>query len=158
MDTRANTTTIVRATIEDVPLIVPLFDGYRQFYKQPSDLEGARHFLSARLKENSSVIFLALRTNQNGEPQACGFTQLYPSFSSVSMKPLWILNDLFVMPETQHSGIGQALLERARTFAAETKSKGLTLTTAIDNYTAQALYKTAGWKRDEEFYVYHLYL
>jgi len=158
MDTRANTITIVRATIEDVPLIVPLFDGYRQFYKQPSDLEGAQRFLTAHLKENSSVIFLALSTNETGEVQACGFTQLYPSFSSVSMKPLWILNDLFVTPETRHSGVGLALLKQARTFAAETHAKGLTLTTAIDNYTAQALYKTAGWKRDEEFYVYHLYL
>jgi len=158
MDTQANTITIVKATIEDIPLIVPLFDGYRQFYKQPSDLEGARRFLTARFEENSSVIFLALRTNEMDKVQACGFMQLYPSFSSVSMKPLWILNDLFVTPETRHSGIGRALLERARTFAAETQAKGLTLTTAIDNYTAQALYQTAGWQRDEEFYAYHLYL
>jgi|SRR5579859_4835294 len=158
MDTHTNTTTIVRATIEDVPLIAPLFDGYRQFYKQPPDLEGAQHFLSARLQENSSVIFLALRTNEKGEQQACGFTQLYPSFSSVSLKPLWILNDLFVTPEARHMGVGRALLERARTFATETQAKGLTLSTAIDNYTAQALYETLGWKRDDEFYAYHLYL
>ena len=74
------------------------------------------------------------------------------------MKPVWILNDLFVSPEARHSGIGRALLERARTFAAETQAKGLTLSTEIDNYTAQALYEIAGWKRDEEFYTYHLYL
>ena len=158
MDTQANTITIVRATIEDVPLIAPLFDGYRQFYKQLPDLTGAQRFLTARFEENNSVIFLALRTNETGQQQACGFTQLYPSFSSVSMKALWILNDLFVTPEARHSGVGRALLERARTFAAETQTKGLTLSTATDNYTAQALYKATGWQRDEEFYAYHLYL
>lgn len=157
MNTPVTPIVIVRATIEDAPLIAPLFDGYRQFYKQPSNLEGARHFLTERLEENSSVIFLALQTDEKGEQQPCGFTQLYPSFSSVSMKRLWILNDLFVAPEARRSGAGRALLEHARTFAAETQAEGLTLSTAIANYTAQALYESAGWKRDEEFYAYHLY-
>jgi ribosomal protein S18 acetylase RimI-like enzyme len=157
MNTPATPIAIVRATIEDVPLIAPLFDGYRQFYQQPSNLEGARHFLTERLEEKSSVIFLALRTDEKGEQQPCGFTQLYPSFSSVSMKRLWILNDLFVAPEARRLGVSRALLERARTFAAETQAQGLTLSTAVDNYTAQALYESAGWKRDEEFYAYHLY-
>jgi len=33
--------------------------------------------------------------------QLMGFAQLYPSFSSVSMKRLWILNDLFVSSEAR---------------------------------------------------------
>ncbi len=157
MSTPATPIAVVRATIEDVSLIAPLFDEYRLFYKQPSNLKAARLFLTERLAENSSVIFLALRIGEKGERQPCGFTQLYPSFSSVSMKRLWILNDLFVAPEARHLGAGRALLEHARTFAVETGAKGLTLSTAVDNYTAQALYEAAGWTRDEEFYMYHLY-
>ncbi len=38
-----------------------------------------------------SIIFLAL----HGAGQGLDFTQLYPSFSSVSAKRTWILNDLF---------------------------------------------------------------
>ena len=30
-----NTIEVVRATIDDLPQIVPLFDAYRQFYKAP---------------------------------------------------------------------------------------------------------------------------
>lgn len=147
---------IVRATIADLELIVPLFDGYRQFYGQEQDLEGARRFLKAHCEAGTSVIFLALRVDAAGQRQACGFTQLYPSFSSVSLKRLWILNDLFVAPTARRTGTGTALLERARQFALETGAKGLTLTTAIDNSTAQSVYEAAGWQRDREFYTYHL--
>lgn len=148
---------IVRATIDDLPLLVPLFDGYRQFYQQPSNLEAAELFLFSHLEHHTSVIFLAFSINAQEQKLAGGFTQLYPSFSSVSMKPLWILNDLFVAPEARRSGIGRALLERARTFAAETGAKGLTLTTALNNVTAQSVYEAAGWKRDQEFCTYTLY-
>lgn len=149
---------IIRATIEDVSLIAPLFDAYRQFYQQTTDIEGAYRFLSARLQENSSVIFLALKGDEKGMLHASGFTQLYPSFSSTSMEPIWILNDLFVAPQARHLGIGRALLEHARNFGKETHAKKLTLQTAVDNYTAQALYEGSGWMRDEEFLTYILYL
>lgn len=157
MATPENTIEIVRATLDDLPLIVPLFDGYRQFYKQPSDLEGARRFLAAHLENGTSVIFLAFSNGPDGGRRACGFTQLYPTFSSVSMKQLWILNDLFISPQARRLGVGRALLERARELALETQARGLTLSTAVDNYSAQALYEAAGWQREEQFCSYHLY-
>ena len=156
MSTQESTVEIVRATIDDLELLVPLFDGYRQFYKQEADPEGARRFLKAHFEENTSVIFLAFSIDTQGQRHACGFTQLYPSFSSVSMKRLWILNDLFVAPGTRRIGAGTALLERARQFAIETNAKGLSLATAVDNYTAQSVYEAAGWQRDQEFYAYYL--
>lgn len=146
------THSIIRASIEHLDLAAPLFDGYRQFYKQPSNLDGARQFIKDRLIRHESVIFLALLDEHN----AVGFTQLYPSFSSTSMKRLWILNDLFVAPEGRRQGIGEALLERARQFAAEDGAKGLMLETAVTNTTAQKLYERLGWKRDTEYYVYNL--
>lgn len=157
MATQESALELVRATIDDLELIVPLFDEYRQFYKQAPDLEGARRFLQTHFEQNTSVIFLALRSDEHGQRQACGYTQLYPSFSSVSMKRLWILNDLFVSPAARRTGAGTALLERACQFARETGAKGLTLNTAVDNYTAQSVYEAAGWKRDQEFYAYLYY-
>ncbi len=157
MATQKNTIEIVRATIDDLELIVPLFDGYRQFYKQASDLEGARSFLKAHFEQDTSVIFLAFSTDEAGQRQASGFTQLYPSFSSTSLKRLWILNDLFVAPGARRTGTGTALLEHARQFALATGAKGLSLATAVDNYTAQSVYEAAGWVRDREFYAYHLF-
>jgi GNAT superfamily N-acetyltransferase len=157
MSTTENTLEIVRATPDDLSALVPLFDGYRQFYKQASDPEAGRRFLAAHFENGTSVIFLAFHTTAGSERRACGFTQLYPSFSSVSLKLLWILNDLFVVSAARGLGVGRALLERAREFAAGTGARGLTLKTAVDNYSAQALYESAGWKRDEQFYSYDLY-
>lgn len=142
---------IVRASVEHLDILAGLFDGYRQFYQQPSDVAEARVFLQARLANEESVILLAL-----GEQGGMGFTQLYPTFSSVSMKRLWVLNDLFVASHARRLGVGEALLERARVFAAETGAKGLMLETAVDNLTAQRLYERLGWQRDTEFYVYTL--
>lgn len=158
MSISANHLEIVTATVDDLPLLVPLFDSYRQFYRQASDLQGADRFLAAHFAHRTSVIFLALRATDESERSACGFTQLYPSFSSIALKPLWILNDLFVAPGARRLGVGRALLSRARAFAADTGASGLTLKTAVDNVSAQALYESAGWQRDEQFYSYNLYV
>lgn len=140
----------VRAELDDLEALVPLFDGYRRFYRQPSDPPGARAFLGERLKRNESVIFVAVV-----DGTAVGFTQLYPVFSSVSMKRLWLLNDLFVAPEARRAGAGRALLERAERWAKETGAKGLTLSTEVTNGIAQRAYEAAGWTKDEEFVHYH---
>lgn len=141
---------IIRATTEHADQIAPLFDGYRQFYGQPSDLEAGRQFVLERLKNDESVIFLAL-----DGAQGVGFTQLFPAFSSVSMQRLWILNDLFVLPTARRRGVAGALLERARHFAIETQAKGLVLETAPDN-PARRVYESLGWQRDTDFYHYSL--
>ena len=139
----------VRAELDDLDALVPLFDAYRRFYAQQADRDGARTFLADRLKRGESVIFLAV-----ADSVVVGFTQLYPSFSSVSMKRSWILNDLFVAAEARGSGTGGALVERAERWAAETGAKGLTLATHMTNVTARRLYEACGWTKDEEFFHY----
>jgi len=143
---------VKRAGPGDLDAVAPLFDAYRQFYGQRSDLAAARAFLAERLARGESVIFVAVAS----EGEALGFAQLYPSFSSVSLRRLWILNDLFVGPGVRRGGVGRRLLERAREWAIETEAKGLILATAVTNTAAQALYESCGWRRDDEFQHYHL--
>lgn len=144
---------VIQAQPAHLELVAKLFDQYRQFYKQPSDMSAARRFLGERLSKGQSVIFLALADDGI---TAAGFTQLYPSFSSTSMKRLWILNDLYVAPVQRKNGVARALMERARQLAIETQAEGLTLETATDNFAAQALYESLGYKRDEAFHRYNL--
>jgi len=134
---------IIQATSENLEQLLPLFEGYRIFYKQKQDTEAAKSFLKNRLQLKDSVIFLAFDSSE----KAVAFTQLYPSFSSVSMQRIYILNDLFVSSEARGKGIGEALLNHAKQFAIENNSKGLTLETEIDN-SARKLYERLGWKKD----------
>jgi ribosomal protein S18 acetylase RimI-like enzyme len=145
---------IVRAGRKELDDLVPLFDGYRRFYGQRSDPAAARVFLSERIERDESVIYVAY----TGPRDPAGFTQLYPSFSSVSLKPIWILNDLFVRTDGRRGGVGRALLERARQHAVETGAKGLVLSTGATNKAAQSLYESCGWQRDDEFFQYYLFL
>jgi len=145
---------IVRAERKHLDDLAPLFDGYRQFYGQRPDLAAARAFLGERIERDESVIYIAYAD----EGEAAGFTQLYPSFSSVSLKRLWILNDLFVRSDVRRGGVGRALLERARQHALETGAKGLILNTAVTNKPAQTLYESCGWHREDEFLQYNLFL
>jgi GNAT superfamily N-acetyltransferase len=144
---------IVRVERKHLEDVIPLFDEYREFYEANSDHAAARAFLTERTEREESVIFLAFSSPH--EP--VGFTQLYPSFSSVSLKRLWILNDLFVRPDVRRGGVGRKLLERARQHALETGTKGLVLSTAVTNKPAQTLYESCGWQRDDEFIHYTLF-
>jgi GNAT superfamily N-acetyltransferase len=80
---------------------------------------------------------------------------LYPSFSSASLARTFILNDLFVIENCRRKKVGALLLEAAADFAKSLGAVRLTLSTAVTNKPAQALYESAGWKRDEQFIVYH---
>jgi ribosomal protein S18 acetylase RimI-like enzyme len=142
---------VYQAGLEDLEWVASLFNLYREFYEQGSDLEGAKAYIKERLENQDSVIFVA-----KNEAQYLGFTQLYPTFSSISMKRAWILNDLYVVADARKQGVGEKLLDKAKELAVETGAKSLSLSTAPDNISAQRLYERYGYKRDEEFYHYDL--
>jgi GNAT superfamily N-acetyltransferase len=143
------------ATPTDLDVVAPLFDLYRQFYGLPAAPQVAAGFISERLDRGDSVIFLARR-----EEAGLGFVQLYPVFSSTAARPgrLWLLNDLFVTAAARGLGVGRALMERARNHALDSGATGIFLQTARDNLTAQRLYESLGYRRDDLFLVYELAL
>jgi GNAT superfamily N-acetyltransferase len=139
---------------DDLQAAAALFDAYRQFYGQPSDLGAASNFLRQRGELGQSVLLLARDTSG----QAVGFCQNYPSFSSVSMAPIWVLNDLFVSEAARRCGAARALLAAAAEAARRAGAIRLTLCTQQENHRAQALYERLHWLRDSEFFTYHLRL
>jgi GNAT superfamily N-acetyltransferase len=141
---------VIRADVEHIGIAAELFDAYRQFYGQSSDLEGARQFLSERMTNRQSIILLAVAA-QEPSGKGLAFAQLYPSFSSVRMRPIWILNDLFVAPGARNQGIALRLLAAVEELARSSEACRVVLATAKDNAAARALYVKVGYRLDEKF-------
>jgi ribosomal protein S18 acetylase RimI-like enzyme len=139
------------AKLEDLEQVANLFDQYRQFYSQVPDIALATKFIEERMQRQESVIWVA---EKNAE--IFGFCQLYPTFCSVEAAPIMVLYDLFVGPKARNTGVGRALMESAQQYAAQNGFARLYLSTAKNNFTAQALYESLGWERDEVYFSYSL--
>ncbi|ABO23612.1 GNAT family N-acetyltransferase [Shewanella loihica] len=141
-----------RASLEDAAVVAGLFNEYRQFYGQASDIDLANKFINARLARKDAVIFLMLDAQGNG----LGFCQLYPSFSSIHARANLILSDLYVTQHARCVGVGRRLMTTAIDYA---KAKGIAsifLETHKDNHQAQALYESLGFQLEQEFLGYNL--
>ena len=142
---------VVRQAVQsDIETLVPLFDSYRQFYGRESNLHGAREFLLTRFNYEESILFIVEETESS-----IGFAQLYPSFSSTSLAQTFLLNDLFVRESSRGKGVAKLLMAAVVAFAKSFGVARLTLSTGVNNSVAQALYRSCGWKRDEQFIVHH---
>ncbi|NJK55538.1 MAG: GNAT family N-acetyltransferase [Pleurocapsa sp. SU_5_0] len=144
---------IYQATIKQLDQVAFLFNQYRIFYRQPADLKSAQKFIRERLQQQDAVIFLA-RENE----QPVGYTQLFPSWSSVSMQRVWILNDLFVLREKRNQGIAKALMNKAKDHAISTNAVRIILATEVTNQIGQNLYESMGYRHFDDFYHYMLSL
>lgn len=143
---------IREAESHDADAVAELFDQYRQFYALAADLALSRRFIGERLAKHESVILVAAST---ASPALLGFCQLFPTFCSLEAAPIYALYDLFVLPAARKAGVGRALLQAAEQRAAADGRVRLDLTTARSNTTAQALYASQGWVRDEVFLAYN---
>lgn len=143
--------TVRQAVFADLDALADLFDQYRQFQGQRSDIARALAFLAARFDHGESIAFLAFARDL-----PIGFAQLYPSFSSVSLRRVFILNDLFVQPAARRLKAASALLRAVESHAWAHGAARVTLSVARDNLTAQRLYDRSGWRRDEVFHMLHL--
>lgn len=135
---------IITAQLQHLDSLATLFNGYRVFYRQESDILAAKEFLKVRLENGDSIIYIAFI-----DDVAVGFTQLYPLFSSVSMEPMYILNDLYIDSNHRSKNIGTSLIDKAKSLCEEKKYKGLIIQTETTN-PAQHLYQRLGFVKDQD--------
>ncbi|TKB95005.1 MAG: GNAT family N-acetyltransferase [Nitrospira sp.] len=124
----------------DLEVAAQLFDRYRQFYGRAPDLEAARLFIQERLTNGDSFLIGAFDSGN-----CVGFTQLYPSFSSVGLKRKLILNDMFVADDCRGRGAARTLLKAAESLGKKIGAATLVLATQNENSAARALYESSGW-------------
>jgi GNAT superfamily N-acetyltransferase len=141
---------ISKVTISDLVELYVLVEKYRAFYKQPEN-DKTLNFLEERIKNQEAVAFIA-----RIDGQAVGFTLLYPTFSTVSLSNIWLLNDLFVLETARGNGVATELMDVAESAAKQAGATRIFLRTANDNLPAQALYEGRKWIKDEVFRRYDL--
>jgi len=135
-----------KGTPKDLNQFSELFDAYRMFYGKTTDIEGAKTFLEERISNKDSELFVVETT----ENKLVGFVQLYPLFSSTRMKKFWLLNDLFVYPESRGKGVSIELIEMAKTLVAESNACGMFLETEKSNLIGNKLYPKTGFELNTE--------
>ena len=141
---------ISKVTVTDLVELHQLVEKYRAFYKQPEN-DKTLNFLDERIKNQEAVAFIA-----RIEGDAVGFTLLYPTFSTVSLSNIWLLNDLFVIETARGNGVATELMDVAESAAKQAGATRVFLRTANDNLPAQALYEGRNWVKDEVFRRYDL--
>lgn len=143
---------IRRAGFPDLGAAAALFDQYRRFQGQAPDEPAAHAFIRQRLDQGDSVVLLAFR-----EGQPAGFAQLYPIFSSITLRRALVLNDLFVAPQARQAGVARALLAHIEAFAWSLDASRISLNVGRGNLPAQRLYEACGWEADRQFHMYNRY-
>jgi GNAT superfamily N-acetyltransferase len=144
--------------IGDIDEVAPLFDAYRAFYGATVDPAATREFLTARVSRGESVLLVAsimpsghARTPRITTGTAVGFAHLYPMFSSVSLRRVTVLNDLFVASEWRRAGIARELIASTAAFASSAGAVRVELATQRLNVPARQLYQSLGFAPDDEF-------
>jgi ribosomal protein S18 acetylase RimI-like enzyme len=141
--------TVREAWLSDVDDIAPLFNAYRVFYDQPSDLAGAQAWIRDNMTLKRATLFVCQENDV-----LLGFTQLYPAFCSVEMKPFYVLYDVYVDPKSRQRGVASMLLRHAHAWAKTQGATRVDLETAHTNTTAQSVYEALGYALDSEFRKY----
>jgi len=140
---------IRKATLQDIGQLSELFDQYRIFYQKEPDLPAAEQFLTERIENRDSEIFII-----ESEGKLLGFVQLYPIFSSTRMKRYWLLNDLFVHENYRGKGFSKQLIEKAKEIAKLTDAGGILLETGKTNDIGNKLYPGCGFELYDEVNFY----
>lgn len=142
---------VIKGSIETLDEIVPLFDKYRIFYGKDSEPQACRDFIKSNIEDDRSLIFLM----SDDEGKTVAFSQLYPSFSSIAMQPIYYLYDLYVDEAARGKGYSKILMTYIQDYFKGQDVQRLTLDTAVTNSITQNLYESIGYQKDTEFIVYH---
>ncbi|MDR2276177.1 MAG: GNAT family N-acetyltransferase [Sphingobacterium sp.] len=143
--------TLQFATLDNISELEPIFTLYREFYGMEPDSKGTIDFLRNRILKNESILIFVEK-----DENIIGFAQLYPTFSSATLKKAYILNDLYVIDSERKKGIATILINKCIEIAKKENCGRVSLSTAKDN-PAQLLYENIGFKESSfKFYNFTL--
>jgi GNAT superfamily N-acetyltransferase len=132
---------IDRATESDVPAILNFIRGLAEYENLSHEVEATESLLRAHLfgpKRAAEAILARIGKT------AVGFALYFTTFSTFSGRPGIWLEDLFVLPEYRHRGVGRALLSALAKIAVERNCGRLEWSVLDWNEPAIRLYRRLG--------------
>ena len=144
---------IIEVELKYLSKLVILFEEYRTFCGFEEDKIKSEIFLKGLMDRNDSILFIAIDIESD---QLMGFVNLYPSYSSLAMKRLWILNDLAVSRKFRGFGVAKQLIHKVKSFAIESNAIRIELKTERTNLKAINLYKSLEFQIDSENIYYRV--
>ena len=138
---------IVKCTEAHLESLVDIFEEYRQFCGFDRSQKKTKVFLKKLILNEESTIFIAIDSEKDS---VMGFVNLYPSYSSLALRRLWILNDLGVSSSYRGKGVSKALIQKVQEFAKETNAIRIELKTELKNTIARSLYQSMNFTVDED--------
>ncbi len=103
------------ASRADRPALVALIRAYLDFYKAPQPDEARLQGFLDQLEANSSR---GVQLVAEQDDRLVGFASLFASFDTLVAAEILVMNDLFVMEAQRRQGVGQALFDASRRYAA----------------------------------------
>jgi len=131
---------------------VTVVDEYRNFCGFNVSPEATKAFFETLHKEKKATTFIAV----SKEDDVMGFVNLYPSYSTLSLRKIWILNDLGVSSKYRRLGVAQALIKKSIEFAKASDAIRIELKTEKTNCNAQTLYSQMGFQADQNNIYYRV--
>ena len=141
-------------TAQNLDEVLPLIRQYQEFY-QVAEISDSNNqtFFSQFGEDNPAGCQFLFRQDES----VIGFATLFFSYTSTITARVAVLNDLFTLPDMRGQGVGRALIEHCRKFAASRGAVRLQWVTAPDNEKAQRLYDSLETKKSNwDFYAYNV--
>ncbi len=134
---------IKTATKADFEALLPLVVGYYQDSPVPHRVDSiALEETVQRLVAVDNAFGGVLLATQ--EEQLIGFAFLFLGFDKRALRPIVVLNDLYVVPAYRRQGVARALIEATLTWGREREAVRVSWQTRATNTNAQRLYDQIG--------------
>ncbi len=127
--------------------LLPLVRGYCEFYNAaPSDAALLALFEALTQDPDHEGLQLLARGE---EDKPLGFATLYWTWSTTLASRIGVMEDLFVIPASRGTGVGQQLIQSCQEQCRQRGVSQLSWQTAPTNLRAQRLYDRIGAAREE---------
>lgn len=144
---------IKQAFLEDVSKVLPLLTEFFHYEGFDAIVERLPTALDAMLKDSGSAIFIAFQ-----ELEIIGVATVTTTSAGLEFYRYAELEDLYVLPQARHQGVGQTLIERVKQWCRQKQCGVLSVVVTAEkqgNHNLISYYQKQGFQNSERFTLFY---